>query len=220
MYKVCFNEKDQIIGFNISNCIRYINLFNIEDVTKEIFEDKTIEQLDSYGRNVFIKKHKETGNCVFVSSMENDDFFEDELFEYEKQYKIVKQKKVVSLLNECNLFTLEDIIDIKKNQLINKYQCSDCQLYETFEDMQGSKYIRGKNFIRINNTSELLLNKLKHKKNSEMQIYYETDKNIDIFLNNKKANCENIYKITTEKIKLEFKGEQESNIYCIAVLFK
>lgn len=220
MYKVCFDKNDKIIGFNVKNCISYINLFNITNVNKCISEDKYVEELDSFGRRVFIKKHKKTGNTVLVSSMENRDFFEDELFEYTKKIKKIQEEKIIYLVNECDKFTIEDIINAKKEQLIEKYECSDCELFEIFDNVKGENYVGGKNFIRINENSQIELDKVKCKKNSNVIIYCENDKNINITLNKKMVNGNEFLKVTAENIKLGFNSDEEINIYSIAILFK
>lgn len=220
MYKVCFNENDQIIGFNIDTCFSYINLFSITDVKKTIMEDKFVEKLDSFGRNVFLKKHKETGETVNVSLMNNENYFEDELFEYTKQYKTMKDNKVIYLVDESDKFTLEDIVEIKKEQLKKHYECSSCELYEFFNNIEGSNYICGKNFVRINENSNLSLNKLKCKKNSNIIIHCETDNDIKVFLNSKEVSMSEFFKTTSENIKVSFKGNNEVNIYSIGILFK
>lgn len=220
MYKVCFNEDNKIIGFNINNCISYINIFDIANVTKEILCDKYVEKLDGFGRRTFLKKHKETGNTTIISSMEKEDFFEDELFEYTKMFKKIYEKRIVRLVDECDKFTLNDIVEAKKCQLISKYECSSCELFESFDNINGENYISGKNFIRITNNSKVELDNIKCKKTSNVMIYCENNNKTEILLNDNIIEENKFCKAGTNNIKLELKSNNEVDIYSIAVLFK
>lgn len=220
MYKVCFNEDNKIIGFNMKNCIRYVNIFDISNVTKEILCDKYIEKLDVLGRRMFLKKHKETGKTVVISSMAKDEFFEDELFEYTKIFDKVQEKKTIYLTNESDKFALNDIIEAKKSQLLNKYECSSCILFESFDNISGENYISGENFLRINSNSKVELNNIKCKKTANVMIYCENNNGTEILLNDKVIEENTFCRTNANNIKLQLQSNNTVDIYSIAVLFK
>lgn len=220
MYKVCFNEDNKIIGFNIKNCINYVNIFDIANVTKEILCDKYVEKLDSLGRRTFLKKHKETGHTIVISAMEKDDFFEDELFEYTKIFDKIQEKKIIYLVNESDKFTFNDIIETKKSQLLNKYGCSSCLLFETFDNIYGENYISGNNFIRITKDSKVEFDNIKCKKTADVLIYCENNNGTEIMLNNKVIEENKFCRTNANNIKLQLQSDDVVDVYSIAILFK
>lgn len=220
MYKVCFNEDNKIIGFNIKNCINYVNVFDIVSITKEILCDKYVEKLDSLGRRTFFKKHKATGKTIIISTMETSDFFEDELFEYTKIFEKVQETKTIYLVNESDKFTLDDIIEAKKEQLLNKYECSSCMLFESFDNIKGENYISGKNFIRITSDATVELENIKCKKSANVIIYCENNNGTEILLNNKVVEQNALCKVNANNIKLQLTSNIDVDVYSIAVLFK
>lgn len=220
MYKVCFNEDNKIIGFNIQNCINYVNIFDIVSVTKEISYDKHVDKLDSFGRRTFLKKHKKTGDTIVISTMETDDFFEDELFEYTKIVEKIQETKTIHLVNESDKFTLDDIIEAKKEQLLRKYECSSCMLFESFDSISGENYISGNNFIRITNDSKIELDAIKCKKSTDVIVYCENSNGTEILLNNKAVEQNTLCRVNADNIKLQLTSNTDVDIYSIAVLFK
>lgn len=220
MYKVCFNENDNIVGFDLSNSIYYINLFNIKDVRKEITEYDYTQKSDSFGRKLYYMigddnvkietPHTDMINCKYEPIMVKK-----------------PRKRDAELIFESNLFSENDIVIEKRKQLIDKYKCSDCLLFELLDendDVQFDNVISGTNIIRILENSETVSNKILLPKHKNISIYCESDYELDIkisgdgvgFVNYKKDSFINYASYGNLYIKL--KAAKETNIYCLAIL--
>lgn len=223
MNKICFNQFNEIIGFNLCNCSNYINIFDVDNIAKTVYKESLEEKLDSIGRRIFLQKHKRLKKSTYISSMEIDDF-EDDNFIYEKQYICVKKPHISYLSNESHNFTLEDILNSKKEQLIEKYNAQDCILFENFDNIfdnsSTQKCLLGKTFIRIDNGSKLHSNEITIPEHSQIFIYCESDNDINILLDGKKVALNKFIKHSSKNIKLEIKSKEKSNIYSIAILIK
>ncbi len=223
MNKICFNQFNEIIGFNLCNCSNYINIFDVDNINKTVYRESLEEKLDSIGRRIFLQKHKRLKKSTYISSMELDDY-EDDNFTYEKQYINIKKPYISYLCSESQNFTLEDILKSKKEQLIEKYNAKDCILFENFDNVfdntSTQKCLLGKTFIRIDNSSKLYSNEIVLPEHSQMLIYCESDKDINIISDEKKIALNKFIKHTSDKINLEIKTKEKSNIYSIAILIK
>lgn len=221
MNKVCFNYENKIIGFNLENSKNYINLFDIDSVEKTCYRKTNVDVLDNIGRRVFIKQHKLTKKSMLISSlMEND--YEDEDFDYIKKTESKLIPYNSKLNNESYNFAFDDILEIKKNQLIEKYNCNDCYLIEIFNDIFENNYsqncVIGENFVRINSDSTLKTNKVILPPHKEILLYCESTNDFDIYINGEKCKTNEFIKNNEEEITIEFKCDLLVTIDSFAIL--
>ena len=212
MIKVCFNEKNEIIGFNLKDAIYFINLFNI-NVNKNITERVFVQKKDSFNRKLYkiTKNNKEyitTNNKV-----------EDAMVEEYSEY--IEKIKSVSLLKNPELFTLEDIKNEKINQLKFRNDNAECILIE-FMDDNNCFNNSGKNVLIIN--GENISNKITLSEHSQLKIYYESDNSIDVFFGKTLKSIsttplnDDFQYHTDQSIIIKISGN--ANINCLAILLK
>lgn len=223
MNKVCFDINDKIIGFNINNCYNFINIDDVDNIYKIVYDDKVEEKLDTFGRKIFIKQHKAMRKSMQVALMTDNDF-EDNDFIYKKQYEIKKAERKSYLTSESNNFSFEDIINEKCKQLVNKYSSNECLLFETFNNEifnndLNVNCIIGKTFIRLNEESVLNIS-LNIDKHSQILIYCETDNNIDIKLKDNIVCAHEYIRHSSKKINLTITAKNNTNIYSFGILIK
>lgn len=221
MYKICFDKDDNIIGFDLENPIYYINLLEINNVEKEIDEIIDKHEIDSLGRKIYLKIN--TGGDVIGKTV----YINDNNFTYKPSYKQIVNKRMVKLIVEPDKFTIDDILQIKKDQLISKYECSDCILFELFNDdnILKSGVNTGKNIINLCECCEVSSNKINIDNNSQISIYYESNNNLEIYVSDNNKNFSQMLEnefinINKKNIYLKIKSHQEVDIFCIAILLK
>lgn len=217
MYKICFDENDNIIGFDLSICDYYINLFDINNVTKEIIEYESIQKVDSYGRKLYYMVNDSKKSEVINTNILN--------CEYEPIMLQIPITREIRLTYEPNLFNMNDILIEKKKQIINNYKCLDSVLYELINEQEILNFnaISGKNIIRISGNSEVISNKITFNSNKKIKIYYESDQDINIQISNNGENFINMKKnsfvpYTDNSIYIKLNCTKETNIYCMAIL--
>lgn len=222
MYKVCFDEDNKIIGFNIDKCMSYINLFDITHVSKKIKENRKEDKLDSIGRRIFKKINKitKTRSTHFCTS---DCNFEDNDYTYEKEYNTVEYYNEYSLLNESNMFTEEDIVNEKKKQLQNKFEANGCLIIELFnsldEDIKLSNCVLYKDYLKVNNKSEICIN-FKLETHKEILIYCESNNDLKFLYNENEVNNNEYIKHRSKNVELKIESSENADIYSIAILFR
>lgn len=219
MYKVCFDNLNNIVGFDISSPT-YINLFDINDTSKYVTKYNDVQIKDSLGRNMYYqydKKNDITTNVTFIQ----DNYG----YQYTPMISSVAMKVKLTLVNNSNNFSIEDIIEEKNKQLISKYNCNNCLLYELINDSNDIKFNTniGKNIIKINANSEIISNEIQLTDNNKISVYCETDNDIKILISNDQKTWIEIQKdqfldYKDNVIFIKLISIIETNIYCIAIL--
>ena len=219
MEKVCFDDNNNLIGFNLQDSTNFINLFNI-NINKTIMEFKNINAKDSLGRQLYKIIDKNTNKEIISNQIINNEEFEIE------KYKIPSEKKkVISLLNNIGDFTIDDIMLEKSRQLKEKYKCNDCIAYELLNDNIKFNTDMGKNVIKIYANKEISSNQIKLNDPNQIAIYYESDNDlqIEISANNrnwKSINKEEYIDFNNRNLYIKFLSSKDSNIYSVAILIR
>lgn len=224
MNKICLNQNNEIIGFNMNNCFNFINIENVDDIYKIVNETHNVEKLDEFGRTIFTKQHKALNKKMNIALMAEDDSFDDNDFLYTKQYEQKVTQRKSYLINESNNFTFEDLVDEKVKQLKNKFGADECILFETFNNDIfvndcNNNCIIGNTFMKINSESDLNIT-IDLEKHSQIMIYCESDNDVVFKIKNNIMLQNEYVKHTTKKLNLNITTENVSNIYSIAILIK
>lgn len=204
MKKICFDKKNKIIGFDLEDSRYYINVFYINNIYKNIQKSIKINDVDDLGR----KKYRIENNKKIPLLIDKE----------------VKSKCFLEI--EPNEFNVNDIIDIKKNQLIKKYNCSDCLLEELLGDdvfnFKGATC--GKNILKILSNNEIISNKISTEY-EKFYIYYEADNELTIEYSYNGINYHKFYfnevlKSTNSGFTIKISSKKETNIYSFAILLQ
>jgi hypothetical protein len=220
MYKVCLNDSNNIIGFDLKNSNYYINLFDINNVTKNIKEYKEEQVRDSLGRKMYYQYNTLSDITSITYIIDNDS-----KYTYTPITTLVPVENNVLLVSDTDKFTLSNLIHIKKEQLKNINNCKDCILYELLDDSMLLTFNTniGKNIIKLYSNSETISNRVALSNNSKIAIYYEADNDLNIAISSDEKKWINVEKnqfidYTEEQLFIKFSSTNETNIESIAVL--
>lgn len=214
MEKICFDKNDKIIGFNLKKSLYHVNLFYLHGINKQINKTRKINATDSLGRQLYYK----------IDSNNVTSYIDETKKSLYKPFLIDKNYVMESYLTyEPNQFNLQDIINIKKNQLLENFKCKECILDELLNDnIFKFDGIQGKNFIRIINDN-IISQCINLNNNKNIAIYYESDNDIKIDISYDgityvEIEKEKFINYEYDSIFLKLKSPIETNIYSICIL--
>ena len=220
MEKICFNNKNELIGIDLNDSINFINLFDI-NINKKIKQYKNENAKDSLGRQLYKIIDKNTNEYTISNQIINNNELQTEKYIYQ-----VPIKTEISLLNNIDQFTIDDIINEKKNQLQQIYDFNDCILYELLneEDITFNTDM-GKNIIKVYKDKEIISNQLKINNAEQVAIYYESDDDLQIEISANKRIWKSINKgeyinFNNKNMYIKFLSPNDTNIYSVAILIK
>ena len=222
MYKICFDQFNNIQNFDLFNSVNFINLFNIKEVSKDVIETEKIQSQDYLGRNLFYKINKKLNTKeTVVENYDINDINED--IEYIPVTYDNPITKKVFLISEPYKFTMQDIINEKNNQLLTQYNCKKCLLYELLDNKHviNNNSNTGSNIININ--GEVISDEIKLSNNKKISIYYESDNDINISVSNDTKTWLDIKQnqfinFNNDNLYIKLISNCETNIYCLAIL--
>ena len=110
-------------------------------------------------------------------------------------------------------------------QLKEQFNSKDCLLFETFnneifDNDLTTDCIVGKTFLRLNENSEINVNKIQLPKHSQLLIYCECDNDIDIEVKENIINLNEYFRHSSKELSFKINCKQKTNIYSIAILIK
>lgn len=213
MYNVCFDFNDNIIGFNLINSLYHVNLFYLHDIKKIVQKIEKIHAQDSLGR----KLYQDLNDNKIVSYKINENsipYMIDKIF-----------NKELYLEYDSNEFNLNDILEIKYNQLSEKFNCDYCILDEFLSDQNLFNFnaTSGKNLMIINN--DAISQEINLENYSDFAVYCESTNDVllEISYDNKsfqKISKETFIKKENNSIYIKIIAPQKTNIYSFALLLK
>ena len=213
MYSVCMNDDNKIIGINLSNNDNFINIFDI-NFSKQINEENMMQSIDSLGRKLYKEINKETGITTITSNISNTD-----LYNYEPIMIAYPKKVDYDFVSNIEKFSYKDIIDQKKKQLIDKYKCKDCILYEFIDEQDLFDCNTGKNTLIID--SETISNKIQLSDVNEIYIYIEGNVNVQVSNDQKNwIDITNFIDFKYKKLYIKLMSENIAKVYSLAILIR
>jgi hypothetical protein len=220
MYKVCLDNNNNIVGFDLKNSIYYINLFDINNVTKDIKQYKEEQLKDSLGRKLYYQHNKQEDDTSVVYIIDNN----STNYEYTPIITNIPIINEVFLIKDTNYFSLDNLISIKKEQLIKNFNCKDCILYEMLDSPAITFNANiGKNVIKIYSNSEAISNKIEMSNNSKIAIYYEANQDLNIAISDDAKTWIQIKRnefidYNNKEIFIKFISTTETDITSISIL--